>query len=175
MAIFQIDDLEGARARLADSGVRVVWQLDLPDMSGTHLHPRDVPGAIVSLDRPDPPGSWRWAGPRWTGAVPADREAGGITGLTVASPDPDRVAQRWAAVLGVAARGTTITLDDGAQELTFVPGEDEGITDVRVARPGPTGTVVLCGTRLHLEEIPSGTAPAAPVPLATPSSPPGSA
>ena len=27
--------------------------------------PRDVGGAIVSLDRPLPPASWRWAGPGW--------------------------------------------------------------------------------------------------------------
>src|SRR2546429_1412054 len=33
MAIFQVEDLAGARSRLDDLGVRVVWQVDLPDMA----------------------------------------------------------------------------------------------------------------------------------------------
>ena len=55
MVIFQLDDLEAARERVQRrSGVRVVWQVDLPDISGTHLHPADTRGAIVSLDRRRP-------------------------------------------------------------------------------------------------------------------------
>src|SRR5271165_2655179 len=49
MALFDLEDLAGARERAAMMGVRVVWQIDLPEISGTHLHPADVPGAIVSL------------------------------------------------------------------------------------------------------------------------------
>ncbi|MDQ3384651.1 MAG: hypothetical protein M3503_01360 [Actinomycetota bacterium] len=153
MAIFQVEDLRGARERLGDLGVRVVWQVDLPDMAGTHLHPRDVPGAIVSLDRPDPPDSWRWAGPRWTGSAPADREPGGITGATVTSPDPEGLAARWAAVLGTEADGTTVVLDGGRQQLTFVADDDEGITDVRIAQGGPVREAAVGGVRFHLEEI----------------------
>lgn len=153
MAIFQVEDLPAARERLGDLGVRVVWQVDLPDMAGTHLHPRDVPGAIVSLDRPDPPDSWRWAGPRWTGAAPADREPGGITGATVATGDPERLAARWAAVLGADGEGTTVTLDGGRQRLAFVAGEDECITDVRIAQAGPAREVAVGGVRFHVEEI----------------------
>ena len=69
MAIFQVADVRAARERVAAAGIRVVWQADLADVAGTHLHPRDVPGAIVSIDWADPPGSWRWAGPAWTGAA----------------------------------------------------------------------------------------------------------
>ena len=61
MLIFQFDDLDAARARVDRMGIRVVWRTDHPDISGTHLHPADMRGAIVSLDRADPPGSWRWA------------------------------------------------------------------------------------------------------------------
>ena len=156
MAIFHVDDLDGARSRLPDLGVRVVWQVDLPDIAGTHLHPRDVPGAIVSLDRADPEETWRWAGPRWTGSAPDDREPGGITGITVESPDAAALAERWAAVLGAPADGTSIVLDDGRQELTFVTGPDEGISDVRVRRPGPSRTVQVGGVRFHLEGVERG-------------------
>ncbi len=50
--------------RGGDTGYMAIFQV-----AGTHLRPRDVPGAIVSIDWADPPGSWRWAGPAWTGAA----------------------------------------------------------------------------------------------------------
>src|SRR5262245_40187268 len=48
MVIFDLEDLDGARARAEAMGVRTVWRLDLADISGTHLHPADTRGAIVS-------------------------------------------------------------------------------------------------------------------------------
>ncbi len=102
MAIFQVPDLDTARGRLADLGVRVVWTANLPDIAATHLHPGDVPGAIVSVDWATPPQSWRWAGPSWTGQAP-DHAPGGLTGLTIEVTDPDAAARRWAAVLGIPA------------------------------------------------------------------------
>src|SRR5215469_16464890 len=76
MAIFQVPDLAAARHRLADRGVRVVWTADLPDIAATHLHPKDVPGAIVSIDWAEPPEAWRWAGPSWTGQAPGHAPGG---------------------------------------------------------------------------------------------------
>src|SRR3712207_1913086 len=72
MVMFQVDDLAGARERVKALGVRTVWSLDLDDISDDHLHPRDMGGAIVALDECRPEGSWRWGGPAWEGAVPAD-------------------------------------------------------------------------------------------------------
>src|SRR5262249_60723920 len=71
MVIFDLEDLDGARERVRESGIRVVWQIDLPDISGTHLHPADMRGAIVSLDRSRPYGSWRWGGRNGPGRWPA--------------------------------------------------------------------------------------------------------
>jgi len=114
---------------------------DLPDIAATHLHPRDVPGAIVSLDWAVPEQSWRWAGPAWTGRVP-DHAPGGVTGLTIEVNDPAAAARRWAAVLGIsaAARGhdknMVVELPDPGQQLRFVPaqeGRGEGITEVTIA------------------------------------------
>jgi hypothetical protein len=139
MAIFQILDLAAARRRLDGLGVRVVWTADLPGMAGTHLHPADVPGAIVSLDWAEPAESWRWAGPSWTGQAP-DHAGGGVTGLTIEVRDPSAAAQRWAAVLGVSAGsdGSTamVELSNGGQRLRFAParaGHGEGITAVTIA------------------------------------------
>ncbi len=104
MVIFDLEDLEGARSRALGLGVRVVWQIDLPDISGTHLHPADMRGAIVSLDRSKPYGSWRWGGPGWTGRT-GSGAPGHLAGITVAVADPPAVAARWGEVLGVPVSG----------------------------------------------------------------------
>src|SRR5262249_40172314 len=111
-----------------ESGIRVVWQIDLPDISGTHLHPADMRGAIVSLDRSRPYGSWRWGGPQWTGKV-AGGSPGRLAGITMAVADPDAVAARWAHVLGVPVRdGGDPALGLGGAAVAFTtaaaaPGE----------------------------------------------------
>jgi hypothetical protein len=155
MAIFQVPDLAAARARLPGLGVRVVWTADLPDIAGTHLHPKDVPGAIVSLDWAEPAGSWRWAGPAWTGRVPERPGGGGVTGVTIEVADPAAAAARWAAVLGVtwAADGAAagIELAGWGQRLRFElarPGHGEGITAVSVAGlPAGQAARVIGGVR----------------------------
>jgi len=162
MAIFQVRDLAAARRRVAGLGVRVVWTAELPDIAATHLHPRDVPGAIVSLDWADPEQSWRWAGPSWTGRVP-DHAPGGVTGLTIEVGDPAVAAQRWAAVLGIPAPATadgptTVDLPDSGQRLRFVPagaGRGEGIAEVTIAglpAKGGAGPWVIGGVRFAGEE-----------------------
>jgi hypothetical protein len=97
----------------------VVWTADLADIAGTHLHPKDVAGAIVSLDWADPPESWRWAGPEWTGRAPEHHSAGAISGLTIEVTDPVRAAERWALVLGlpVIDEGGTATIESAAKVL----------------------------------------------------------
>jgi hypothetical protein len=158
MAIFQVPDLAAARRRVADLGVRVVWTADLPDIAATHLHPRDVPGAIVSLDWAAPEQTWRWAGPAWTGRVP-DHAPGGVTGLTIEVNDPGAAARRWAEVLGIGAarRGPAmvVELPEWGQRLRFVPareGRGEGITEVTIAGLPDGGPRVIGGVRFAGEE-----------------------
>lgn len=151
MALFQVPDTPAARARAAEQGVRVVWQADLADISGTHMHPKDVPGAIVSVDTPSPPETWRWGGPSWTGQVPAHHD-GGIVGLTVECDDPEGAAVVWGALLDVAPSGTQLTLDDGRQTVTFRPSgaRGEGIAELAVAIPGGGDELELCGLTLRV-------------------------
>jgi hypothetical protein len=153
MAIFQMPDLVQARRRVADAGVRVVWKTDLADIAGTHLHPKDVHGAIVSLDWADPPQSWRWAGPEWTGRAPP-HPSGGVCGLTVEVSEPVSAAARWAEVLGLTvtddAGTATIQLEDAGQQLRFVPatsGRGEGITEVRLTAERLMPAVQIAGVQ----------------------------
>jgi hypothetical protein len=67
MCMFELADAPAVRQRIEDLGVRVVHDTTHDDIVDLHLHPRDVPGAIVALDITDPVGSWRWGGPRWEG------------------------------------------------------------------------------------------------------------
>ena len=153
MAIFQVADVRAARERVAAAGIRVVWQADLGDVAGTHLHPRDVPGAIVSIDWADPPGSWRWAGPAWTGAA-APHSPGGVSAISVEVNEPLAAARRWAAVIGVEAEGegdgAAVRLVNAGQVLRFASlrtGRAEGITEVTLAGTGRTGTHDIGGVR----------------------------
>jgi hypothetical protein len=156
MAMFQVADMDKARNKLADLGVRVVWTADLDDIAGTHLHPRDVPGAIVSLDWANPQDSWRWAGPTWTGASPP-HPPGGIIGLTIEVSEPLAAARRWAELLDTTARAdgdsATVVVGGDRQQLRFTGLGDvhgEGITEVMVAmtHPRPRLETKIGGVRM---------------------------
>jgi Glyoxalase-like domain len=138
MAIFDLEDLEGALTRSEQLGVRTVWRIDLPDISGNHLHPRDMQGAIVSLDRSMPYGTWRWGGPEWTGKT-GRGAPGRLAGITVAVEDPASVSARWAYILGVPVSGeqSPTLLVDGS-EVNFVAAGDElaeGLVEIAVELP----------------------------------------
>jgi hypothetical protein len=133
MLIFQLEDLAGARERAQRLGVRTVWSIDIEDISASHLHPADLIGAIVSIDRPLPPESWRWGGPDWIGHA-GEGAPGRLAGVTVRVPAPDAVAARWAEVLGLEADGSTLRLDRD-QHVAFEPG-NEGLAEIVVELPG---------------------------------------
>jgi hypothetical protein len=163
MALFDLRDLDGARRRLAALGVRVVWQIDLPDIAGTHLHPADMPGTIVSLDRSEPYGTWRWGGPQWTGQT-GRGAAGRLRGITVAVRDPLAASARWGEVLGVEPRpvegsALQLALDGGEVRLTSTPpGAVEQITTISIQLPADVraGREVLeiGSARLELSDLP---------------------
>ncbi len=117
MLILQSDRLDADRARLAKLGVRVVWKLDLEDIRGTHLHPRDVGGAILSIDDATPPASWHWGGPEWRQHVRTE-VVKTIAAAELEGPDPDALAKRWSEILDLpVSRGT-----GGAREIRLDPG-----------------------------------------------------
>jgi hypothetical protein len=133
MVILQSAALDEDRRRLAALGVRVVWQMDLDDIRGTHLHPADVGGAILSIDDARPASSWRWAGPGWERHAHTE-VAETIAGVELAAPDPEALAARWSRVLDrpVTRPGPgrlEIALAPGA--LRFVRGAAERVAHVR--------------------------------------------
>jgi hypothetical protein len=142
MLLFQLDDLAGARERAEALGVRTVWSIDVDDISASHLHPADLGGTIVSIDRPLPPESWRWGGPDWIGGA-GEGAPGRLVGVTVQVPDPAAVAARWGEVLGLEPVGTTLRLDRG-QHVGFEAG-DAGLREIAVELPGGAADPVAFG------------------------------
>lgn len=168
MMLLQTDDLDRCRARLDELGVRVVWSAAYPDIRAVHLHPKDIGGAIVSLDQPDPPASWRWGGPDWEKYV-SNEGAQRILDVDIEATDPEAMARRWTQVLGLPDPAEHrdawhAALTDG--RLRFITGaQGDGLSAVTVAMPRPAAalakarsrdlvvadsTVTIGGVRFHL-------------------------
>lgn len=169
MVILQTEDLAGARARFAELGVRIADQFDGDGVHFTHLHPKDVGGAIVSVDHMVPTSRWAWGGPDWEANVRTETSLE-IVGAEIQAADPAGMARRWGEVLGLAPRpdGLSLALEGG--EIRFVPavdGRGDGLRgfDVKVRDLGAVlvraaargvmdadGEVILCGARVRLIE-----------------------
>jgi hypothetical protein len=161
MVIFDMEDLEGARSRARERDVRAVWEIELPDIASTHLHPADMGGTIVSIDRSEPYGSWRWGGPRWTARV-GEGAPGRLTGVTIAVGDPAGVAARWGEVLGVAPadRQSLAALSLDGSEIRFERAADErgeGLSEISLQLPpqqrAGRDTLTLNGVRFSLSDL----------------------
>lgn len=124
MVIVQVDDLAAEKKRLAETDIRTVWETQSDHAAAIHLHPKDVPGAIVSLDQMVPPAAWYWAGTDWEQR--AARNVGNICAAQVQSDDPEATARQWSLACGRPAdRGTAcpvLRLD--STEVRFVKAED---------------------------------------------------
>jgi len=159
MVILQTDEsMDDFRRRMQRLGVRVVWTADHDDIRGTHLHPRDVGGAILSVDWASPADSWRWAGPEWrehvrTGVVSE------IVAAELTSSDPEAMARRWGQVLerpivATGKGGWEISLDRAPGglpcRLEFVPvepGEPEGVAAFHFACSEPRRAIEAAAAR----------------------------
>jgi hypothetical protein len=167
MVIVQVDDLTAEKERLAETDIRTVWEADTGRARAIHLHPKDVPGAIASLDEMTPPEAWYWAGTDWD-QRPA-RNVAGIRAAQVQSNDPMGTAQQWALAYGRPLEGSAAipTLRFNSSEVRFVLAEDGRGTGLQaidiesndkdavfaaadrlgLVRDG--NTVVVCGTEIN--------------------------
>ncbi len=163
MAIFQVADATAARARIKALGLRIVWKGALHGIVGTHIHPADIGGAIVSIDAIEDGhlDAWPWAGPNWEGRQNV-AVASSISGLEIAARDPQAMSTIWAAVIdlpvvSVVVGSTTqpeIALADGGtiQFRSCSEDEPEGIVAMHFAtldpiRIGTSFTVANCEMR----------------------------
>lgn len=137
MAIVQTRDLARDRERMEHLGVRIVWEHAETHTATIHLHPRDVGGAILSLDESRPYESWDWAGPNWERAVRTETVAE-LVGITLESHTPAARAERWGAVLGVdpistgAERCDLPLTGSGVRFAPISSDRGEGMTEIEL-------------------------------------------
>jgi len=170
MVILQVDDLAEAERVCMTPAARVVDQTDKDGAAFTHIHPKDIGGAILSLDHMDPEERWEWGRTRLARSTCARTSSVAIVGAELQAEDPSRMASRWAHRSGRPAHQSDgewrINLDEG--EIRFVQardgrGEGLGAFDVAVRSPSvvhsraeamglldPNGAVILSGTRVRL-------------------------
>jgi hypothetical protein len=170
MVILQVEDLAKARDRVRGASARIADQMDGDGVAFTHIHPKDIGGAILSLDFMQPTERWEWGGPLWQSHVRTDTSLK-IIGAELQAENPAKMAARWAQVLGLSASedGDVLRIRMNGSEIRFVPdrdgrGEGLGAFDVVVRDKDAVranaaarglildGTVVLSGTRVRLIE-----------------------
>jgi hypothetical protein len=137
MVIVQVDDFDAAAARAERAGVRIVEKAERAGQKGWHVHPSDLPGAIVSFDWAEPPEAWHWAGEDWqrhvrTGVV------GGIAGATISAREPEPLARRWHEVLGGELDGSELRLDGTTVRFELWERGDARMTAIEL-RAGDEG------------------------------------
>ncbi len=169
MVILQVDDLAQARARVAAASARIADQSDVNGAAFTHIHPKDIGGAILSLDRMNPKERWEWGGPDWQSHVCTDT-ALKIVGAELQAKNPRDMAARWAQVLGRPAvaqqsvwrivleqseirfSGETDGRGEGLSAFDLVVRNCDAVRAVAAARGvvAADGSVMLAGTRVRL-------------------------
>ena len=119
MVIVQVENLAQEQARLADTAIRTVFADDRGIAKAIHLHPKDVPGAIPSLDEMTPPESWLWAGDGWEQR--AGHYVGDILAVEIRSLDPKATGLCWAGAYGIELMpaGDGWRLEMGLTEIRF--------------------------------------------------------
>jgi hypothetical protein len=171
MIILQTDDLARARTRIERLGVRVIWQANHEDIRAAQLHPKDIGGAIVSLDQSTPPDSWRWAGPDWKKHV--SKGARNIRAVAIEAANPEAMSRRWSQVLELEdpvkdRDAYRLDIDGGALNFVATGARGDGIdaftltvtaprTTIAAARarelPTKKESVTICGTKFRLASV----------------------
>ena len=164
MILVQVEDAARQRARVDQLGVRVVWETNRDEVTAFHVHPKDVPGAILSFDEMRPRPSWEWGGPNWESR--AAKNVGTILSVDVQSADPAATAARWSEVFERPLDGNTLLLE--GSQIRFVQDEDgrgpgvtavdltardvEAATSAAAARGLPVSgnEIQICGTTFRL-------------------------
>jgi hypothetical protein len=159
MVINQVDDIAPRRHRAEQLGVRVAFDLNFPEQGhdGIQLHPADTGGSFFEMDQMTGPdgntegGPWYPAGPNWQPYVRTDR-VDAIIAAELQSPDPQRLAQRWADIAEVdlidESDHLRIRFDNA--DIRFVEATDgrgEGLGGIDVRTIEPAGVLTAADRR----------------------------
>ena len=84
-----------------------------------HLHPKQVGGAILSIDNMKPASSWLWAGREWEKDINKSLVSH-FSGVNICSPDPDNLLCNWERALGRKREADGTSIDLSGSSINFV-------------------------------------------------------
>ena len=84
-----------------------------------HLHPKQVGGAILSIDNMKPASSWLWAGREWEKDINKSLVSH-FSGVNICSPDPDKLLSKWERALGRKRSVDRTSIDLSGSCINFV-------------------------------------------------------
>ena len=139
MVIVDSSNFEKEQARVESSGIEIVWhgnrKEDGIQARTIHLHPKQVGGAILSIDHMNPLDAWLWAGTDWKKDINKTL-VDVLSGVVLQSKDPRQMCSNWENALGKkrdVGSGLDISLDES--KISFVSdvnGRGEGINAFKI-------------------------------------------
>lgn len=141
------------RRRGADCGYMVCLQTTAPTEPGSwaariiedrayeggrtwHLHPKDLGGAILSVDACATMDNWHWAGADWRRHAVTEVSTA-LVGAEIRGADPKAIARAWATITGGTAVG-----QDGVWALALEGAQLQFIQSSELEGDGLSGLVV---------------------------------
>ena len=103
MIIVDVKNFEQENERVKNSEIKIVWNGNRQEEGiharTIHLHPKQVGGAILSLDKMIPEDEWLWAGTNWKEHINKSL-VDCISGVILQSSDPNKLCSQWELALG---------------------------------------------------------------------------
>ena len=139
MVIVDCDDVDKEKKRVAQEGIEVVYESERSEGNVTgrtiHLHPKNIGGAIVSIDKMNPESGWLWAGLEWQKFVSKDDNTKCLSGVVMQSDDKEALCSKWEKAFGIKANeNLEIAFSDS--RIKFIDASDgrgEGINAFEVS------------------------------------------
>ena len=128
MVIIEVDDFVREKNRISENKIEIVWEADRKEngvhAQAIHLNPKQVGGAIVSLDQMKPRTAWLWAGHEWErhiNRVSSNR----LVGVHIQSSDPKVLMSKWEKALGKKGGSDNLTISLNESYIKFTEELDE--------------------------------------------------
>ena len=103
MIIVDVENFEQENNRVENSEIKIIWNGDRQEEGiharTIHLHPKQVGGAILSLDKMIPENEWLWAGTKWQECI-NNSLVDCLSGVILQSSNPDKLCSQWELALG---------------------------------------------------------------------------
>ena len=128
MVIVDVENFEKENDRIKNSEIKIVWNGDRKEEDiharTIHLHPKQIGGAILSLDKMIPEDEWLWAGINWKEHINKSL-VDSISGVILKSSDPDRLCSQWELALGKKRdEDKTFNISLDQSKISFVKDVD---------------------------------------------------